>query len=170
MYVTLEPCAHHGQTPPCADAVIAAGVQRVVIAVADPSPVARGGAERLQRAGIEVTFGVEETAARELNAPFFHAIASDRPWVTLKLGVSLDGAIADAGGQSTWITNAASRREAHRIRAGNDAIAVGIGTVLADDPQLTVRDCPRATRGPNPRRVRSRGASAPGQPPGPKRP
>jgi diaminohydroxyphosphoribosylaminopyrimidine deaminase / 5-amino-6-(5-phosphoribosylamino)uracil reductase len=140
LYVTLEPCAHHGKTPPCADAIIAAGVSRVVVATADPSPVAAGGAERLRAANVEVTLGVEQRPARELNAPFFHAIASNRPWVTLKLGVSLDGAIADRGGQSKWITNAASRREDHRLRAGNDAIAVGIGTVLADDPALTVRD------------------------------
>jgi diaminohydroxyphosphoribosylaminopyrimidine deaminase/5-amino-6-(5-phosphoribosylamino)uracil reductase len=142
LYVTLEPCAHHGKTPPCADAIIAAGVSRVVAAAADPSPVAAGGAQRLRAANIEVTLGVEERAAKEVNAPFFHAIASNRPWVTLKLGVSLDGAIADHGGQSKWITNAASRRETHRIRAGNDAIAVGIGTVLSDDPALTVRDAP----------------------------
>jgi diaminohydroxyphosphoribosylaminopyrimidine deaminase / 5-amino-6-(5-phosphoribosylamino)uracil reductase len=160
LYVTLEPCAHYGQTPPCADAVIAAGVRRVVAAVADPSPVARGGAARLRGAGIDVITGVEEAAARELNAAFFHAIASDRPWVTLKLAVSLDGAIADAGGQSTWITNTASRREAHRIRAANDAIAVGIGTVLADDPRLTVRDAP-APRVPPARVVFDRAARLP---------
>ncbi len=151
VYVTVEPCAHHGQTPPCADALLAAGVRRVVIAVPDPNPVARGGAGRLRDAGVEITFGVEERAARELNAAFFHAFVSDRPWVTLKLALSLDGALADAEGQSAWITNAASRREVHRMRAGSDAVAVGIGTVLADDPSLTVRDAaaPRVA----PRRV-----------------
>src|SRR5579862_7764671 len=89
LYVTLEPCAHHGKTPPCADAIVSAGVARVVAATADPSPAAAGGAQRLRDANIEVTLGVDERAARELNAPFFHAIASDRPWVTVKLGVSL---------------------------------------------------------------------------------
>ena len=148
LYVTLEPCAHHGKTPPCADAIIAAGVARVVAASTDPNPVAAGGAARLLAAGIDLEFGVGEQAARELNAPFFHAVRSKRPWVTLKLAVSLDGAIADASGQSKWITNGTSRREAHRLRSGTDAIAVGIGTVLADDPMLTVRDTPASPRVP----------------------
>jgi len=139
-YVTLEPCAHHGRTPPCADALIAAGVARVVIAALDPNPVAAGGATRLRDAGIEVTTGVEAAAALELNAPFFHAVVSDRPWVTLKLAVSLDGAIAAADRRPAWLTGAESRREVHRLRAGHDAIAVGIGTALADDPSLTVRE------------------------------
>jgi len=148
LYVTLEPCAHHGKTPPCADAIITAGVARVVAATADPNPVAAGGAARLLAAGVELEIGVDEKAARELNAPFFHAVHSHRPWVTLKLGISLDGAIADARGQSKWITNPASRRETHRLRSGSDAIAVGIGTVLADDPMLTAREAPVPPRVP----------------------
>ena len=142
MYVTLEPCAHHGKTPPCADAIIAAGLSRVVIAASDPSRVARGGAERLRAAGIRVDIGVEQSAAIELNASFFHAQESDRPWTTLKLALSADGAIADPSGVHRWITGAESRREVHRLRANADGIAVGIGTVIADDPELTVRDVP----------------------------
>ena len=142
LYVTLEPCAHHGQTPPCADAIVAAGVARVVAAVGDPSAVARGGAEKLRVAGIRVDFGPERDAALELNAPFFNAQASELPWVTLKLALSSDGAVADPTGARRWISNAESRAQAHRLRANSDAIAVGIGTVLADDPALTVRDAP----------------------------
>jgi diaminohydroxyphosphoribosylaminopyrimidine deaminase/5-amino-6-(5-phosphoribosylamino)uracil reductase len=142
VYVTLEPCDHHGKTPPCTEALIAAGVRRVVAACEDPSPVARGGAERLRAAGIEVDVGIEADAARELNAPFFHALVSDRPFVRLKLAMSLDGAIADETRAPGWLTGEAARREVHHLRAGADAIAVGIGTVLADDPALTVRDVP----------------------------
>ena len=141
LYVTLEPCAHHGKTPPCADAIAAAGVKRVVIAAADPNPEASGGADRLRAGGVEVEFGVEEAAARELNAPFFHRFANpDRPFVTLKMAVSIDGAIAAADrSTTTHLTGPESRTEVHRLRAGHDAIAVGAGTVLADDPELTVR-------------------------------
>ena len=139
VYVTLEPCAHHGKTPPCADALIAAGVSRVVAAVADPNPVASGGASRLRAAGIEYQAGVSEAEARELNAPFFFALDSDRPWVTLKLATSVDGAITDHRRSSAWLTGPRARRVVHRLRAGSDAIAVGIGTALADDPLLTVR-------------------------------
>lgn len=142
VYVSLEPCNHVGKTPPCVDALIAAGVSRVVAATRDPSPVAAGGAERLRAAGIDVTFDVDAVAARELNAPFFHAIVSDRPWVTLKLAVSIDGAIADAMRGPAWLTGKKSRREVHRLRAGNDAVAVGLGTVRTDNPELTVRDVP----------------------------
>ena len=151
MYVTLEPCAHVGKTPPCVDALIVAGVARVVIATRDPNPRAAGGADRLRRAGIAVTEGIEEEQARELNAPFFHAVGATRPWVTLKLAVSIDGAIADASGRSQWITGERARREVHRLRAGHDAVAVGIGTAMADDPSLTVRgvSAPRVA----PRRV-----------------
>jgi diaminohydroxyphosphoribosylaminopyrimidine deaminase/5-amino-6-(5-phosphoribosylamino)uracil reductase len=155
LFVTLEPCTHHGKTPPCADAVIAAGVRRVVIASEDPNPEAAGGAAKLRKAGIAVEVGVEADAARELNAPFFHAFASDRPWIILKLATSLDGAIANAsrtrGSGGNWLTGDESRRDVHRMRAGVDAVAVGVGTVLADDPMLTVRDAP-APRVP-PRRV-----------------
>jgi diaminohydroxyphosphoribosylaminopyrimidine deaminase/5-amino-6-(5-phosphoribosylamino)uracil reductase len=143
LYVTLEPCAHTGKTPPCADAVVAAGVARVVIAAEDPSPEARGGAARLRAAGVATTVGLEREAARELNAPFFHALASDRPWITLKLAVSLDAAVADAGRTRGFITGQRSRRMVHALRAGSDAVAVGIGTVLADDPILTARSTVR---------------------------
>src|SRR6187551_1305855 len=139
LYVSLEPCNHFGKTPPCTDAILAAGVHRVVAACADPSPVARGGADRLREAGLEVTLGLEEAAARELNAAFFHALSSDRPFVQLKLALSLDGALADHSRQPGWLTGELARREVHRMRAGSDAVAVGIGTVLADDPELTVR-------------------------------
>ena len=159
-YVTLEPCNHHGKTPPCSEALLAAGVRRVVAAVADPNPLAVGGAERLRAAGVDVTVGVEEAAARELNAPFFHALASDRPWVTLKLALSLDGGLADHTRRPGWLTSARSRREVHRLRAGADAVAVGIGTALADDPALTVRDAP-APRVPPARVVFDRGARLP---------
>jgi diaminohydroxyphosphoribosylaminopyrimidine deaminase / 5-amino-6-(5-phosphoribosylamino)uracil reductase len=142
VYVTLEPCAHMGKTPPCTNALIAARVARVVAAVGEPNPKAAGGADQLRAAGIPVDIGVEEGAARELNAAFFHSFASPRPWVTLKLALSLDSAIADAGGVSHWITGEESRRAVHEMRAGHDAIAVGIGTVLSDDPLLTVRDAP----------------------------
>jgi diaminohydroxyphosphoribosylaminopyrimidine deaminase/5-amino-6-(5-phosphoribosylamino)uracil reductase len=111
----------------------------VVAAIADPSPDASGGAARLRESGIDVTFGADEEAARELNAPFFHAFTSARPFVQLKLAMSLDGAIADRSRQPGWITGDAAQEEVHRLRAGSDAIAVGIGTVLADDPQLTAR-------------------------------
>jgi len=142
VFVTLEPCNHHGKTPPCVDALIAAGVKRVVAAVRDPGRESAGGAERLRAAGIEVDFGVEETAARELNAPFFFAVGgATRPWVTLKLAVSLDGAIAGASNADSprWLTGETARKYVHRLRAQSDAIAVGIGTALADDPLLTVR-------------------------------
>jgi len=142
LYVSLEPCTHFGKTPPCAPAIVAAGVARVVVAVRDPSPVARGGVEALRAAGIVVDVGVSRAEALEMNAPFFNAHASDRPWVVLKLAVSADGAIADASRRPRWITSAASRVEVHRLRAGVDAIAVGVGTVLTDDPSLTVREAP----------------------------
>ena len=142
LYVSLEPCNHFGKTPPCTDAILAAGVHRVVAACADPSPIARGGAARLREAGVEVTLGVEEAAARELNAAFFHTLSSDRPFVQLKLALSLDGALADHSRQPGWLTGELARREVHRMRAGSDAVAVGIGTALADDPELTVRHAP----------------------------
>jgi len=142
VYVSLEPCNHHGKTPPCVDALIAAGVRRVVMAARDPSPVAAGGAPRLAAAGVETLIGLEERDAVELNVPFFHAACSPRPWVTLKLALSLDGAIAAAGGAPCWLTGEESRREVHRMRAGADAVAVGLRTAVADDPLLTVRDWP----------------------------
>jgi diaminohydroxyphosphoribosylaminopyrimidine deaminase/5-amino-6-(5-phosphoribosylamino)uracil reductase len=146
LYVTLEPCAHQGKTPPCTDAVVASGLARVVIATLDPNPEAAGGAERLRSRQIEVEVGVEEQEARELNAPFFRAHQGNLPWIVLKLATSLDGAIADAarvrGTAGNWLTGAEARREVHRMRAGADAIAVGVGTILADDPMLTVREAP----------------------------
>jgi diaminohydroxyphosphoribosylaminopyrimidine deaminase/5-amino-6-(5-phosphoribosylamino)uracil reductase len=142
LYVTLEPCTHYGKTPPCVDAVISAGIARVVIAVRDPNPEAGGGVERLREAGIRVDVGVRIEEASELNAAFLHSFRSDRPWVTLKLAISLDSAIAGASGTTTWLTGPAARQRVHHLRAGSDAIAVGMGTVLVDDPQLTVRDVP----------------------------
>ncbi len=140
LYVTLEPCDHHGRTPPCTQAIVAAGVARVVYAVDDPHPVAGGGAARLRAQGIAVTAGVGADAAGELIAPFLHRFRSDRPFVTLKLATSIDGAIADASRAPGWLTGPAARRVVHRLRGGHDAIAVGSGTALADDPQLTVRE------------------------------
>lgn len=160
LYVTLEPCAHQGKTPPCADAVVAAGIARVVAAMRDPNPEAGGGAQRLAERGIPVEFGVLHDEAAELNAAFTNRFASDRPWVTLKLAVSLDGAIAAAGRAPGWITGPEARRRAHVLRAGHDAVAVGMGTVLADDPQLTVRDV-TAPRVPPARVVFSRSGRLP---------
>jgi len=140
LYVTLEPCTHHGKTPPCVDGILAAGVRRVVVAARDPNPVASGGLARLAEAGVETAWGVQERAARELNAPFFFSFGAERPWVTLKLALSLDGAITDAARSRSWLTGASARAEVHRLRAGSDAIAVGIGTALNDDPALTVRE------------------------------
>ena len=139
VYVTLEPCAHEGKTPPCAQALIRAGVSRVVAAVADPNPVAAGGGAVLREAGVAFELGTGEKAARELNAAFLSSFSRDRPWVTLKLAVSLDGAITDHRRSSAWLTGPRARRAVHRIRAQSDAIAVGIGTALGDDPLLTVR-------------------------------
>jgi diaminohydroxyphosphoribosylaminopyrimidine deaminase/5-amino-6-(5-phosphoribosylamino)uracil reductase len=141
-YVSLEPCSHHGKTPPCTDALIAAGVRRVVFAGFDPNPRAAGGAEVLRAAGIDAVGGVEEDAVRDQNAVFFHAhgpLGDERPFVALKLAMSLDARIADRDGRSVWITGEEARAETHRLRAGYDAVAVGIGTALADDPRLTVR-------------------------------
>ncbi|MEO7771836.1 MAG: bifunctional diaminohydroxyphosphoribosylaminopyrimidine deaminase/5-amino-6-(5-phosphoribosylamino)uracil reductase RibD, partial [Gemmatimonadaceae bacterium] len=148
MYVTLEPCNHHGKTPPCTDALIAAGVARVVIAVADPSEVAGGGARRLAEAGVQVDTGVEARAARALNAPFFHVQQSPRAFVSLKVALSLDGALTDHTRMRGWLTGPEARREVHRLRAGVAAVAVGIGTARADDPMLNVRDWAPAPRVP----------------------
>jgi diaminohydroxyphosphoribosylaminopyrimidine deaminase/5-amino-6-(5-phosphoribosylamino)uracil reductase len=140
MYVTLEPCNHFGKTPPCTEAILQARVNRVVIAAADPTALAGGGARHLSDYGVQVDFGVEEAAALELNAPFFFAATNpDRPWVTLKLALSSDGKMNDPSGERRWISNEQSRAEVHRLRANVDAVAVGLGTVKADDPQLTAR-------------------------------
>lgn len=140
MYVTLEPCNHFGKTPPCTEAILQARVKRVVIAAADPTALAGGGARHLADYGVEVDFAVEEPAALELNAAFFFAATNPaRPWVTLKLALSSNEKMNDPSGERRWITNEQSREEVHRLRANVDAIAVGVGTVLADDPELTVR-------------------------------
>jgi len=139
-YVTLEPCSHTGKTGPCADALIAAGVSNVTIAAVDPDPrVDGGGIEKLQKAGMDVRTGLLETDARALNAGFFSVKERGRPWVTLKTATTLDGAIATGTGVSKWITGEAARRRGHLLRAQNDAIVTGIGTVKADDPELTCR-------------------------------
>lgn len=139
-YVTLEPCAHHGRTPPCADALVAAGITRVVAACRDPfHQVAGQGFAKLEAAGVTVEFGLMEAAARHLNRGFFSRIERGRPWVRVKLGMSLDGRTALADGSSKWITSEASRADVMRWRARSGAILTGIGTVLADDPKLTVR-------------------------------
>jgi len=140
LYVTLEPCSHHGRTPPCATAVIDAGVARVVAAVADPNPLVSGrGFAALRAAGIEVVTGAGAAAAERQNRAFLTAMRERRPHVTLKAGMTLDGKIADLHGGSRWITGEAARHRAHRLRSESDAIVVGIGTVLRDDPELTVR-------------------------------
>jgi diaminohydroxyphosphoribosylaminopyrimidine deaminase/5-amino-6-(5-phosphoribosylamino)uracil reductase len=142
MYVTLEPCAHHGKQPPCTDAIIAAGVERVVIGADDPSEKASGrGPGVLRDEGIEVTFadGAEAAAARLLNQAFRKHARTGRPLVTMKSAVTLDGRVATSGGESKWISGESSRALVHRWRGESDAVAVGIGTVLADDPVLTSR-------------------------------
>jgi diaminohydroxyphosphoribosylaminopyrimidine deaminase / 5-amino-6-(5-phosphoribosylamino)uracil reductase len=139
-YVTLEPCVHWGRTPPCAEALITAGIGRVVAAVEDPDPrVSGGGLARLRDAGIVVESGLFAEAAAEINTGFFHRVRLGRPLVTLKLATSLDGRIATASGESRWITGPAARQRTHLLRATHDAILVGTATVLADDPQLTCR-------------------------------
>ncbi|MDR0577604.1 MAG: bifunctional diaminohydroxyphosphoribosylaminopyrimidine deaminase/5-amino-6-(5-phosphoribosylamino)uracil reductase RibD [Candidatus Accumulibacter sp.] len=140
-YVTLEPCKHQGRTPPCVDALIGAGVARVVAAMRDPDPrVSGGGLAALTAAGIAAQCGLMETEAAELNAGFVSRILRGRPWVRLKLAASLDGKTALGNGRSQWITGAAARRDAHRWRARACAILSGIGTIRADDPRLNVRD------------------------------
>jgi diaminohydroxyphosphoribosylaminopyrimidine deaminase / 5-amino-6-(5-phosphoribosylamino)uracil reductase len=140
VHVTLEPCAHRGKTPPCADALKTAGVRRVVVAVEDPDPRVKGqGIARLRDAGIEVQPGLLAAEATELNAGFFSLVTRGRPLVTLKLASSLDGKIAAASGESKWITGEAARDRAHLLRATHDAVMVGSGTVLTDDPELTCR-------------------------------
>jgi diaminohydroxyphosphoribosylaminopyrimidine deaminase/5-amino-6-(5-phosphoribosylamino)uracil reductase len=139
LYVTLEPCSHTGRTPPCTDAILAAGVSRVVIAAGDPNPVAGGGAANLRAAGTEVMEGVGAIEARRLNAAFFHWHEQGRPWLALKLALSLDGAIGGRQGPRQLVTGEAARAEANRLRAGFDAILIGANTAARDDPLLTVR-------------------------------
>ncbi len=170
LYVTLEPCCHFGRTPPCAEAIIAAGIKRVFAAWQDPNPQVNGkGLARLREAGIEVHIGLFATAnlpsarleaqAKELNEAHHKFITTGLPLVTLKLACSLDGKIATRAGESRWITGEQARRFVHRLRAGHDAILVGAQTVLQDDPELTVRHC----KGKHPRRivVDSRGRISP---------
>jgi diaminohydroxyphosphoribosylaminopyrimidine deaminase / 5-amino-6-(5-phosphoribosylamino)uracil reductase len=145
LYVTLEPCCHFGKTPPCTQAVIGAGVRRVVSAMLDPFPqVAGQGASRLREAGIVVEVGVGEAAARRLNAPYLKCLRTGRPWVHAKWAMTLDGKIATRTGRSKWITGEAARQRVHELRGRMDAIVIGRGTLIADDPLLTAR--PRGPR------------------------
>ena len=138
--VTLEPCNHTGRTGPCASALVEAGVARVVFAQADISPVARGGSETLRAAGVDVEGGLRAEEAREVNRAWSFALAAERPFVTWKLATTLDGRSAAPDGTSRWVSSAPARRDTHLLRARCDAILVGTGTVLVDDPRLTVRD------------------------------
>jgi diaminohydroxyphosphoribosylaminopyrimidine deaminase/5-amino-6-(5-phosphoribosylamino)uracil reductase len=139
MIVTLEPCAHHGRTPPCTDAIIAAGVSRVVVAMCDPHPIAAGGVEKLREAGIEVVIGVLEDEARKLNEIFVHAVTRRRPFVVLKAGMTLDGKLATVTRESKWITSEAARQKSLELREEYDAILAGGGTIRTDNPHLTRR-------------------------------
>lgn len=141
LYVNLEPCNHHGRTPPCTEAILAAGIRRVVVAHEDPDPRVRGsGIARLRAAGVEVEAGLLEAEARAQNEVFFHALRQRRPFVLWKAALSLDGQVATRGGHAAWVSNALSRRVAQGYRQWLPAVLVGVGTVLADDPQLTVRE------------------------------
>jgi diaminohydroxyphosphoribosylaminopyrimidine deaminase/5-amino-6-(5-phosphoribosylamino)uracil reductase len=152
LYVTLEPCAHHGRTPPCADAIVAAGVARVVVGLEDPDARVRGrGIDRLRQAGIEVQVGTLAEAVAEQLAPYCKHRRTGRPYVVLKLAATLDGRIAAPDGSSRWITGPEARRDAHLLRAASQAVLVGAGTVRADDPELSARLEPAAPR--QPRRV-----------------
>jgi diaminohydroxyphosphoribosylaminopyrimidine deaminase/5-amino-6-(5-phosphoribosylamino)uracil reductase len=150
VYVTLEPCNHVGRTGRCTDALIAAGVERVVIGMKDPNPhVAGGGVEKLRKAGIRVDVGVLEDECLALNEGWIHFMKTGRPLMTMKAAVTLDGRLAARGGDSQWVTGERARKEAHRLRAAHDGIVVGARTVALDDPQLTTR----GVRGPDPKRV-----------------
>jgi diaminohydroxyphosphoribosylaminopyrimidine deaminase / 5-amino-6-(5-phosphoribosylamino)uracil reductase len=150
LYTTLEPCAHHGKTPPCTDALIEARIARVVAATKDPNPHAGGGAEILRQAGIECEFSDESSFARAINAPFVKRITAGMPWVLAKWAQTIDGRIATRNGESKWISGPAARRRVHRLRGRVDAILTGLGTVRVDDPLLTARE------GPPPRRLAKR--------------
>jgi len=148
LYVTLEPCAHHGKTPPCTDAVLRAGIGRVVVAMRDPFPLVDGrGIKILRAAGVRVDIGLMEDEARRLNEAWLHCLATGRPFVTLKLAETLDGKIATKSGDSHWVSGPEARALVHQMRDRNDAVLVGARTVIADDPQLTTRGV-RAGRDP----------------------
>lgn len=169
-YVTLEPCSHFGRTPPCADALVAAGVTRVVVAVSDPNPLVSGrGIERLRNAGIQVDVGLMADEAREVNLGFFSRMLRGTPWVRMKIAASLDGQTALENGRSQWITGPAARADGHAWRARASAVLTGIGTVIEDDPRLDVREV-QTTRQPVRVVVDSRLETPPGarilQPPG----
>jgi diaminohydroxyphosphoribosylaminopyrimidine deaminase/5-amino-6-(5-phosphoribosylamino)uracil reductase len=150
LYVNLEPCSHHGKTPPCADAIIAKGIKRVVIGSKDPNPLVSGkGIAKLRAAGIDVAYGILEDACVELNLFFFKYIQTKLPYVTMKAGQTLDGAIAARSGDSQWITSQESRTTVHAMRSFYDAVLVGTGTARADNPELTVR----LVTGRNPKRI-----------------
>jgi len=150
VYVTLEPCSHFGKTPPCADALVAAGVARVFVGMVDPNPLVSGrGLERLRLAGIVVETGLLEKECRRLNEAFIKHVTTGRPFVVLKSALTLDGKTATSCGDSRWVTSAQSRRMVHRLRATMDGVMVGSGTLLADDPELTVR----LVKGRNPLRI-----------------
>ncbi len=148
LYVTLEPCCHlRKRTPPCVPEILRSGVRRVVIAMQDPNPSVKGkGAAMLRRAGLSVTVGVARTEAEELNKPYCHWMKTGRPYVTLKAGMTIDGQLATAAGESQWITGELSRRDVHQLRRTTDAVLVGVGTVLIDDPALTARTGARFNR------------------------
>ncbi|MDH7479839.1 MAG: bifunctional diaminohydroxyphosphoribosylaminopyrimidine deaminase/5-amino-6-(5-phosphoribosylamino)uracil reductase RibD, partial [Syntrophomonadaceae bacterium] len=153
LYVNLEPCSHFGRTPPCCDAIIAAGISRVVTAMVDPNPLVAGrGLSRLADAGIAVECGIMEEPARELNEVFIKFITTGRPFVVMKSAISLDGKTATASGHSFWVTGEEARGQVHRLRNTYDAVMVGIGTVLADNPLLTTR-LPAGEEGRDPIRV-----------------
>lgn len=153
-FVSLEPCSHHGRTPPCADALVAAGVADVVVAMEDPNPrVAGEGLARLAAAGIRVRAGLMAAEAEAINAGFVSRMRRGRPWVRVKLAATMDGRTAMASGESRWITDAEARRDVHRLRAASCAIVTGIGTVRADDPSLNVRDVDDPEAVPPPLRV-----------------
>jgi len=146
LYCTLEPCAHFGKQPPCTQAVIEAGIRRVVIARRDPGEVSRGGFEVLSKAGIDVELSDASPNATHLSDPFVHRVTTARPWVIAKWAQTIDGRIATRTGESQWISNARCRQRVHRLRAKVDAIMIGIGTAIADDPMLTARDCRHVRR------------------------
>jgi diaminohydroxyphosphoribosylaminopyrimidine deaminase / 5-amino-6-(5-phosphoribosylamino)uracil reductase len=151
MYVSLEPCNHHGKTGPCTDAIIASGIRRVVVAMRDPNPLVSGkGNQRLRSEGIEVVLGVLEKEARRRNEAYIHFLATGRPFVVVKMAQTLDGFTALPNGESQWITGELARRRVHQLRAESDAVMVGFNTARGDDPELTVR---HGVTGRNPRRV-----------------